>query len=147
MNDSIERILEFSKEKAYKAIDTLSIEMRNRRYEIRMNQSGKKVFLSINNRSKLLTALYNCMIHQNQSARISSINVYTGIPEIVELTVNQLNSILIMLDKKNDEIDIMISDFYKKIRDCNSLNKLNLVIKEIVDKYNDESKHYYGSMK
>lgn len=147
MDNTFTKLIDAGKEKAYKAIDTLSIEMRNRRYEIRMNRSGKKIFLSVNNRSKLLHNLYTCMIHQQDSINISSVNVYSGEIEIVSLTPNQITSILTILDKKNDDIDIMMSKYYRRIRETDSLSKLNLLLIEIVDMYIDESKRYYGSMK
>lgn len=147
MDESINNLIEFSRDKAYKAVDILSMEMRNRRYEIRMNQSGKKLFLSINNRSKLLYSLYHCMIHQEPVTKISTVNVYSGNIETIELSVKQINSIINILDKKNDDIDILVSNLYKKIREYDSLPKLRIVLKEIMETRDEELKRYYGSMK
>lgn len=144
--DAEKTIIELSKTKAYKAIERMSMEMRNRRYEIRMNSSGKKVFLSVNNRSKLLAALYHCMIHQESSAKVWTIDVYSGESIGVDLTVTQMQSIVSILDKKNDDIDKMVSKYYKKIREYKSLKELRLVLTEIIDMHEYEAKRYYRSM-
>lgn len=139
-------LIERTKTEAYKAIDRIAINMRNRRYEIKMNTSGKRVFLSINNRDKLLAILFNCLIHQEPEGRVCTIDVYTGENVIETLSIKQMQSIVSMLDNKNDDIDRMLSKYYKRIREADTINKLKLVTNDIIEAYNDEVNRYFGSM-